>query len=1545
MNTFLAALREFPSMTDLPVWAMLLIKLTALLSAAWLGHLMLAGANPRWRVFLWRVTAVGLIGLPVVGEVLPSLKVYVARPEPAEKPAVAGSASTNTLALHPNPLPTEERRIEGMFDAPKMDRSLVESSAQNTGSSETDQRALNLTLSRSETGPAFDLKTLAMIAWLAGIAFLCLRLLLGHARIWRTVRRAKPTPQWIHGGCERVAKAVGCRAQVELLQSADIPSPFLCGLRRPTLLLPRRMCDDSYCRDLPGILAHELTHVRSNDLRWNAALHLLSIVLWFHPLVWRMRRTHLAACELVCDAVSASFVGDVTDYCRTLARVAVDARTPLPAAGIAMARVSNISHRLSVLKRRVFDLPLRRRSVAIFAVATLLAVGMLGTLRFALAEPPDAPPSSADNAELKPVAAESKAVEPANAATGAKSSQPSSRPMQLHVFDTDQKPIGNASITVRCTTSAPFGGPVQYQTDAAGDATIDVPKEDIKDLQILVMAAGYVTAGAHWRGNGGIAGVPTEFTFTMGPGTTFGGIVCDEQRKPIAGAEVTVNGRRTSPNDPLWVSINDTTKTDTDGKWQVSRIPQDLTGFELEIRLKRPDIGGVERFDSKTLPIDKLREQTAVLVLHEGVIVEGTVTDPHQKPVAGAAVGLFPTLLRGSYPKTTTDQDGHYRFAVTEPGEYTVAAAAKDYAPDSRDIVVAEEPQKVDLQLCQGDTIRVRVVDKDGKPMPEVSVAMVFNNKFSNALMLDYESAIARDKDRHMLTDAEGRWSRRWLVGDELTLIISKPDYAEARRNLAAGGEECVITLEQGGWSIAGRVIDRETKAPVTKFRVVEGDNYSNIIWRKDSPVEHSNGEYVAKWNTSGDSRRVIRIEADGYFPSTSRQLRASERQVTFDVELSRGQNVTGVVRSPDGKTLGEAEVVLCTENRGLYLRNGRPELDQYPLLARTGADGRFSFSPQHDPYLLIAMHDQGFAEVKDKAAMADITLQPWARAQGTLRIGDKPGAKEHISLDFEDRWSHPQDPRSLDFPATRRIMNDYKTETDAEGRFVFERVRPGKAKVSRQVMLSREGAMSSWTTANSKSVELVAGQTVSVELDGADPDVVRKRELEATKRREREAAQQQKEEDPERKNRMEAAFAILQAKPPTKQDERIEAAIRILEDYRISDKEQVWATAIRELIIIGEPAVSRLIEELDRTERDETLRALGFVFRGINDPRAVPALIRAIPRVYPGGGCDFGISVKDDPELLQFMQQYDNDPKDRSQSFSFGRSIREVMPALEKLTGESLGWRELNFADSEGQGVEQQHAKRAVFLRHAERWAEWWSKNWQKHVPNEVDAQLDLTRQVLEQYAEAIAKMPRQKPLSEIPCGANVVIGSGTSNHRAKSFDESQLMGLSEGFLDLDTGRRPSPPQEMVDSSVNGEPSRALLAWAEQEGVDLITMRVKQPDSDKMIYAFKPLGMKVWRIDNDHFENLEKELRYGEKADFARLWDGLIAQIDEKTGKFDEELTVSFLFITKEGVCGAIQLQSPVSREMAPGSPVGDKGGWQYKFVFERNPDESELK
>ena len=138
--------------------------------------------------------------------------------------------------------------------------------------------------------------------------------------------------------------------------------------------------------DLRAILAHELAHARNHDLAWNLAAHIASILLWFHPLAWRIRAAHAAACDAVCDAVAADLLGDVASYGRTLARLAVRAAWPSPAHGLAMARTSDVRRRLDALNRNVFRTPLSwRRAMPAFFVGSVLLV-LIGGFGFTRAE-------------------------------------------------------------------------------------------------------------------------------------------------------------------------------------------------------------------------------------------------------------------------------------------------------------------------------------------------------------------------------------------------------------------------------------------------------------------------------------------------------------------------------------------------------------------------------------------------------------------------------------------------------------------------------------------------------------------------------------------------------------------------------------------------------------------------------------------------------------------------------------------------------------------------------------------------------------------------------------------------------------------------------------------------------------------------------------------------------------------------------------------------------------------------------------------------------
>ena len=133
-------------------------------------------------------------------------------------------------------------------------------------------------------------------------------------------------------------------------------------------------------------------------------------------------------------------------------------------------------------------------------------------------------------------------------------------------------------------------------------------------------------------------------------------------------------------------------------------------------------------------------------------------------------------------------------------------------------------------------------------------------------------------------------------------------------------------------------------------------------------------------------------------------------------------------------------------------------------------------------------------------------------------------------------------------------------------------------------------------------------------------------------------------------------------------QTQRARELIYFFRTYRVFCRDEEWAQTIRELATIGKPAVPELVAELDRTDRDATLRSLAFCLRAIGDPRAVPALIRAIPKALRPPGSDCGVNIAD-PDLRAFMLAHQNYKDDRATHVACGRPVNEIISALERIT------------------------------------------------------------------------------------------------------------------------------------------------------------------------------------------------------------------------------------------------------------------------------------
>ena len=344
--------------------AALVARWTVLLALAWIGHRALSGRNPRWRVALWRAT---VVGLAVVGALAfaPPLVTLPFVPAVGTEIAVEADAAPAMprRGASDRPLPAPSLRRQGSGPATAYRASLRPSGPDdpaNSAGRSSDAAAVLAPIVRPVAAPLWIVPALLGL-WAVGVAVLSGELALAWIKLARIIGRANEAPAPVIEKCREVAEALGAPA-VHVVCPAEVRTPCLAGLARPVLLLPSRSLADE---DVRAVLAHELAHARGHDLAWNLLSHLSTIVLWFHPLAWPLRTAHAAACDAVCDAVAADFVGNVPSYARTLARLALAAFAPPPTPGLAMARSCEIRRRVNALDRRVFRAPCRAGSLCL----------------------------------------------------------------------------------------------------------------------------------------------------------------------------------------------------------------------------------------------------------------------------------------------------------------------------------------------------------------------------------------------------------------------------------------------------------------------------------------------------------------------------------------------------------------------------------------------------------------------------------------------------------------------------------------------------------------------------------------------------------------------------------------------------------------------------------------------------------------------------------------------------------------------------------------------------------------------------------------------------------------------------------------------------------------------------------------------------------------------------------------------------------------------------------------------------------------------------
>ena len=179
-----------------------------------------------------------------------------------------------------------------------------------------------------------------------------------------------------------------------------------------------------------------------------------------------------------------------------------------------------------------------------------------------------------------------------------------------------------------------------------------------------------------------------------------------------------------------------------------------------------------------------LRDQTARIVMPQGSVLSGTVTDPNGAPVADAVVvfGSDPYGQTGSQ-EVRTDADGVYHLPPLKPEPTTVTVIAEGWRPEMRAVEVRQGAPPEDFQLDDGHALQIRFIDAHRNPIPDVGVGIrTWRDKKS---LYNHRHPEVLDTQIPAISDGQGIYQWLWAPEDDVDYVFQKKGYRPMGKSLA----------------------------------------------------------------------------------------------------------------------------------------------------------------------------------------------------------------------------------------------------------------------------------------------------------------------------------------------------------------------------------------------------------------------------------------------------------------------------------------------------------------------------------------------------------------------------------------------------------------------------------------------------------------------------------------------------------------------------------------------------------------------------------------
>lgn len=616
--------------------------------------------------------------------------------------------------------------------------------------------------------PAFELEPEQVVAgvWLLGSAVLGFGLLLGYYQLARIRKECSPCEDPL---VAEIAKAN--RIAVPRLREGDsVGNPFVAGVLRPTIFLPRGWLSQNELATRRAVLEHEVAHIANGDLRWGLFHRLLCILLWPQPLLWALKRTMASAEEELCDrhVLAAGVVDYVYADCLLRLREGLKAR-PCPALGIgAVSPRSSLSKRVeAILDRR------RSRAVRLSLTAKVLTrVGGFGIALLAavlIARPaPGLGRSSGDYVD---------------------------HPYETRVaLYADGKPVLGAEAWLM-KQEYPEVAPQRLRVEGN-----EVFVEKVIDTSFIPRAT--LVVKAKGRGFGYVSLWPASKQVTrldLPEKYPLTGHVLLPNGKPASHLLVRLRMMTSVQGDISDFVLTDlsrygfrefSTTSDANGQFRFPDVSRE-NGVEIDVEDDR-----YARCYYTTRPSDLVIGKPVILQLRPAGKIVGTFTQngvpvknlPLRVIACQEGTNAFPFSRPGAF----SDSQGNYEIKRVPAGKYLVSPSidepiCKEFAAEpASHIVLAEgQTQRVNIRVIAGGVIQGRLYNVNGEPVP---------NSYISVETLEHMKLGLGEIRR---TDSQGRFRFRGVPGKLRLVGHTSPDEMSVEDVIVHEGETKEVDLHE----------------------------------------------------------------------------------------------------------------------------------------------------------------------------------------------------------------------------------------------------------------------------------------------------------------------------------------------------------------------------------------------------------------------------------------------------------------------------------------------------------------------------------------------------------------------------------------------------------------------------------------------------------------------------------------------------------------------------------------------------------------------------